>query len=202
MVNGSTFHNRCTQQMFSNWKFVCIGVALGVLLAGCGPINPKDDPKYWVHIDESRLGFSVLFPRQFKQDEIKKVPQETTYGIVINHLFAQSNVAFYYAVSCVKFPSASVMESHPGDSIKTAIDDMINDYHAKVLEEYPVSRNGFPGRYVKADIPKEKLGLNNNNRLHTMVFLRGSYLYRVTAVGLGNERQVDIFFDSFQLNPL
>lgn len=185
-----------------HWSVLCCGTWLLLHLTACGPINPLDDPKNWIQIDEPRFGFSAIFPRKFNHDEIKVVPQETENGVVINHIFAQSSLAFYYSVSCAKFPGASVMESHPGDTLKKAIDDIVNTYHAEVLQEYQITRNRFPGRYVKANIPKEKMGLNNNNRLHSMAFLRGSYLYRVTAVGLGNEPQVALFFDSFQLKPL
>jgi len=188
----------CTQHII----LAVLSMTLLVQTTGCGPVDPLADPANWVAIDAPSHGFSALFPRKFKQNEIRTVPQETADGIVIHHIYGQSGVAFYYSVSCAKFPGASVMHAHPGDTLKKAVDDLVKNYHADVLQEYQVYRNGFPGRYVKADIPKEKLGLNNNNRLHSMVFLRGNYLYRVTAVGLGNEPQVKTFFDAFQLKTL
>lgn len=173
--------------------------SLLLFLTACGK---RENLKPWVNINEERLGFSASFPREFKESEIKTVAQETEYGMIINHIYGQSGVAFYYAVSCAKFPGKAVTHLSPSKSLKNAINEVVESYQANVTEEYELMRNGYPGRYLSAEIPKEEHGLINDNKLHTMVFLRGSHLYRVTAVGLGNEPQVKTFFDSFQLKPL
>ena len=168
---------------------------------GCGPVNPLDDPNNWVVIDQPEKGFYALFPRQFKEGEVKTIPQDTSEGTLMHYIYGQSGLAFYYSVYATKFPPSAVQSSDPEAATQTAVEDLIKEYRAKVIETYPVARNNFPGRYVKATLPKQELGLKNNNILRSMVFVRDHYLYRVTAVGIGNDKQVQIFFDSFQLKP-
>ena len=180
----------------------CSMLLLLVFNSGCGPVNPLDDPENWVVIDQPEKGFYALFPRQFKQGEIKTIPQETSEGPLMHYVYGQSGLAFYYSVYATKFPPSAVLSSDPEAATKNAIEDLIKEYRAEVIETHPVSRNNFPGCYVKATLPKQELGLKNDNILRSMVFVRDYYLYRVTAVGLGNDKQVEIFFDSFQLKPL
>lgn len=182
--------------------FTSLLIAFSALcILGCTKGGRKFE-RIWHPIEDQQLGFSALFPRPFIDDEIRSEYNLTDYGQIKQHIYSQSSLAFYYSITCSEFPEYLVKQNATKDAVKKAIDSLINDYHAEVEVFEPINRNGFEGTYLTAKLSKEKLGLNNNNQLHAMAFLRGNCLYRVTAVGLGNLEEVETFFSSFKLMPL
>ena len=166
--------------------------------------STREDERVWVPVREPGLGFAAEFPRAFKEGERKVVRHETKRGEVPVHTFGQHTLAFFWGITVAEFPPGAD-EEPARDILQRAVDEQLAQYRATVDSTEPVEVNGVPALKVTGSLPRvsegDEDGLLNHNRVHLLVAVRGNRLYRVSALGLGNEEMVAKFFDAFELLP-
>ena len=58
--------------------------------------------------------------------------------------------------------------------------------------------DGFPSLKFRARLPQDGANLRNENYLTSLMIVRGDSVYRVSAIGMGNEEEVARFLGSFE----
>ena len=165
------------------------------VFAGCR--NPED-PRVWTDVRDTDAGFAAKFPRPFKGHEIRVETKDSAEGPVQFKVYGQSGLAFYYAITCATFPPTATDQIEPHEALNKAADELLAEYQADVLVRETISQKSVPGLLIRANIPREPNDMLNNNQLHCMIFVRTNQIFRVTAIGLGNEFMVERFFEAFK----
>lgn len=184
----------------SDGKFRLLLVALVFLWSGCSSreqegVSGGVATAHWQIISEPELGFSIEFPGK---PVVRNQSFNTASGQGHVFLYSYKHIAFEYAMSVMRLPPAEVTTDNFEGVLDATVQELVREKKGLLSFQESMSVGGFPGRRATVSLPDTYL---KENRAHTMIVLRGNYVYRVTAAGIGNIDIVQYFFNSFAILP-
>ena len=154
------------------------------------------DPKTWLNVEETSLGFKAKFPGQWKND-IQFM--DTGRGMATVYIFEYWHIAFQYGITVVRLPDGVADKNNTTQALDNAVLALAQKQNAIVSYQQPITVGGCPARRAVLSLPDSYL---KNARVNTIIVLRDNLVYRVTTAGIGNLEYVDYFLKSFELVPI
>jgi len=180
---------------------VLTGLILPFLLVSCGSDTDKESVDQFIPYEEwhpmivDNLGFRIDFPKK----PTERVESFDSGGATATaYIYGYKHVAFEYAVTVVKLPAFQVDNSRPEVVLEYAIQSLVHEKGGKLIRQYDINLNGYPGRRAYIEYPDSFL---KDVRLNTVILLRQNLVYRISTSGLGNKDEVSHFLNSFSIIP-
>lgn len=167
---------------------------------GCKPLREEGisggvATAQWQTVSEPDLGFRIDFPGK---PELRNQAFNTASGAGQVFLYSFKHIAFEYGLSVMRLPPAEVNTDDLEGVLDATVQDLVREKKGLLSFQESMNVGGFPGRRATVSLPETYL---KDNRAHTLIVLRGNYVYRVTAAGIGNIDIVQHFFNSFEILP-
>ena len=167
--------------------FVCFMFALG-----CGEKAPF---MQWRQVTQRDFGFRAEFPND---PVYSKTYLDTQEGKVTVHQFQHKSIAFVYYVSVMEFPHKLMTQQPKRRTLQVMMEDQIQGMEGALETASNGTFDGFPSLKFRARLPQDGANLRNENYLTSLMIVRGDSVYRVSAIGMGNEEEVARFLGSFE----
>lgn len=176
------------------WKIRIHFLALAGFMfgLGCGERVPFME---WDEYVERDFGFSVQMPGTPIYSKTSLATQE---GYLAVHQFQHKSVAFVYYVSVVEFPPSLMSRQSKRHTLRLMMEDQIHGMSGALESSEERSFMGFPSILFRARLPRDGAALRNDNFITSEIIIRGNAVYRVSAVGMGNEEETARFLESFR----
>jgi hypothetical protein len=161
-------------------------VLLIALLTGCQQVT-------WKEFSSSEGRFSVLMPGT-PSEKTSKV--NTEVGPVDMFSFRVTQEDSGYDVNYNDYPDAVVEASDAGSMLDGARDGIVSSLQGKLLTEFIISLDGYPGRDIRVEGP------DGEHTVRTRLYLVDNRLYQLTVVTPKEDsfsKDVAKFLDSFEL---
>lgn len=149
----------------------------------------------WETVSEPDLGFRIDFPGK---PVVRNQSFKTASGVGHVFLYSYKHIAFEYAMSVMRLPPGEVRTDDFEGVLDATVEDLAREKKGLLSFQESINVGGFPGRRATVSLPETYL---KDNRAHTLIVLRGNYVYRVTAAGIGNIDIVQHFFNSLEIVP-
>lgn len=173
---------------------VQIAAIAGFFLAlGCSDRNTIPDWRTYTYKD---AGFSVGMPNE---PILSTNRVQTQKGMVPVQQYQHKSIAFVYYVSVTEFPRELIASQPKERTLAIMMEDQILGMNGALLKSNRSSYQGYPAIYYTAKLPKDGAELRNDNTLSSMIVIKGTRIYRVSAIGLGNAEERNRFLSSFKL---
>jgi len=178
----------------------CLLLALLFVWGGCSSSEQEGvsggvATAQWQKVSEPELGFRIEFPGK---PELRNQSFNTASGVGQVFLYSYKHIAFEYAMSVMRLPPAEVSTDDFEGVLDATVQELVREKKGLLSFQESMNVGGFPGRRATVSLPDTYL---KDNRAHTLIVLRGNYVYRVTAAGIGNIDMVQYFFNSFAILP-
>jgi hypothetical protein len=143
-------------------------------------------------------GFSVMAPGPV-EEKIQSLDIPLA-GKIDMHAFNGHKGNISYVVAYADYPVEIVSQRDPEKVLDGSRDGMVGNINGKLLTEFKISIDGYPGREIVVDT---KIGDGQDATIKARLYLVGNRLYQLIALAPKGEGLGDMqpFLESFALLP-
>lgn len=185
---------RAAKMRSATWAFRLHILALAGFLFGLG-CGEKAPFMQWRPFTNSEFGFTAEFPND---PVYNKSYLDTQDGRVYVHQFQHKSIAFVYYVSVTQFPHQLMAQQPKRQTLQILMEDQIQGMRGARVHSSIGSFDGYPALRFRARLPQDGANLRNENYLTSEIIIKGDTVYRISAIGMGNEEEITRFLSSFK----